>query len=211
MKIEKIEKSKHRQERILVYLEGGDLLRITESELLRFGLYVGLDIDGETVVKLQKAAAHSETRVRAANMISARPLSKKELTRKLRDKGASEADTADAADWLESIGALDDAAYAAMLVRHYSAMGYGEAKMRDELYCRGVPKELWDGALAQMPDAEAVIEKVIAQKTRGAAFDESGRRKLFDLLLRRGFSRQDIKNALSRLGETIEMIEEDDG
>ncbi len=208
MKIEKIEKSKHKQERILVYLEGGDLLRITENELLRFGLYAGLDIDGETVVELQKAAAHSETRVRAANMISARPLSKKELERKLRDKGASEADAADAADWLEGIGALDDAAYAAMLVRHYSAMGYGMAKLRDELYRRGIPKELWEDALAQMPDAETVIEKVIAQKTKGGALDEKGRRKLFDLLLRRGFSRQDIKNVLSRLGETME---EDDG
>ena len=211
MKIEKIEKSKHKQERILVFLEGGDLLRITSDELLHFGLYAGLDIDGETVVKLQKTAAHSETRVRAANMISARPLSKKELERKLRDKGASEADAADAADWLEGIGALDDAAYAAMLVRHYSAMGYGMAKIRDELYRRGIPKELWEDALAQMPDAETVIEKVIAQKTKGVALDEKGRRKLFDLLLRRGFSRQDIKNVLSRLGETIEMTEEGDG
>ena len=211
MKIEKIEKSKHKQERILVYLEGGDLLRITSDELLHFGLYAGLDIDGETVVKLRAAAAHSEMRSRAANMISARPLSKKELERKLRDKGASEADAADAADWLESIGALDDAAYAAMLVRHYSAMGYGMAKLRDELYRRGVPKELWEDAFAQAPDTETIIEKVIAQKTKGTALDEKGRRKLFDLLLRRGFSRQDIKNALGRLGETIEMIEEDDG
>ena len=208
MKIEKIEKSKHKQERILVYLEGGDLLRITENELLHFGLYAGLDIDGETVVELQRAAAHSETRSRAANMISARPLSKKELFRRLRDKGASEADAADTADWLEGIGALSDGAYAAMLVRHYSAMGYGMAKIRDELYRRGIPKELWDDALAQAPDAETVIEKVIAQKTKGAALDEKGRRKLFDLLLRRGFSRQDVKNALSRLGETVEEEEE---
>lgn len=204
MKIEKIQKSKHKQERILVYLEGGDLLRITESELLHFGLYAGLDIDGETVVELQHAAAHSETRVHAANMISARPLSIKELERKLRDRGASEADAADAADWLESIGALSDASYAAMLVRHYSAMGYGMAKLRDELYRRGVPKELWDEALALSPDAETVIEKVIAQKAKGAALDEKGRRKLFDLLLRRGFSRQDVKNALGKLDETIE-------
>ena len=209
MKIEKIEKSKHKQERILVYLEGGNLLRITESELLHFGLYAGLDIDGETVVELQRAAAHSETRSRAANMISARPLSKKELSRRLRDKGASEADAADAADWLEGIGALNDAEYAAMLVRHYSAMGYGTARLRDELYRRGVPRELWDEALAHSPDAETVIERVIAQKTKGAALDEKGRKRLFDLLLRRGFSRQDIKNALSRLGEGTEEDEDE--
>ena len=38
MRIERIERSKHRQERVLVYLEGGDLLRVTGAELLRFGL-----------------------------------------------------------------------------------------------------------------------------------------------------------------------------
>ena len=204
MKIEKIEKSKHKQERILVYLEGGDLLRITSDELLRFGLYTGLDIDGETVVELRKSAAHSETRVRAANMISARPLSKRELSRRLRDKGASDEDADDAADWLEGIGALSDAAYAAMLVRHYSAMGYGMAKLRDELYRRGVPKELWEEALAHAPDAKEVLKRVIAQRTKGAALDEKGRKKLCDLLLRRGFSWRDVKAAMSDLGEMTE-------
>lgn len=204
MKIEKIEKSKHKQERILVYLEGGDLLRITQSELLHFGLYAGLDIDEETVVKLQKLGKRSETRVRAANMVSARPLSRKELSRKLCDKGASSEDAEGAADWLEEIGALDDAAYAAMLVRHYSAMGYGEGKLREELYRRGVPRELWDGAIAEAPEAQSILTKVIAQKTKGKALDEKNRRKLCDLLLRRGFSWRDVKAAMNRLGETVE-------
>lgn len=204
MKIEKIEKSKHKQERILVYLEGGDLLRITQSELLHFGLYAGLDIDEETVVKLQKLGKRSETRVRAANMVSARPLSRKELSRKLCDKGASSEDAEGAADWLEEIGALDDAAYAAMLVRHYSAMGYGEGKLREELYRRGVPRELWAGAIAEAPEAQSILTKVIAQKTKGKALDEKNRRKLCDLLLRRGFSWRDVKAAMNRLGETVE-------
>ena len=76
MKIEKIERSKHKQERVLVYLEGGDLLRITESELLRFGLSIGLDIDDGTVVELQPAGGRSERGGRGANMMSGRPLSR---------------------------------------------------------------------------------------------------------------------------------------
>lgn len=209
MKIEKIERSKHKQERILVYLEEGDLLRITESELLHFGLYAGLDIDGETVVKLKRSAARSEARVRAANMISARPLSKKELSRKLREKGAADEDADAAADWLEEIGALNDAGYAAMLVRHYSAMGYGEGRLRDELYRRGVPKELWDEAIAQAPEASAVIERVIAQRTKGKPLDEKGRKRLSDMLLRRGFSWSDVKSAMNSMGERIENGESD--
>lgn len=184
-----------------MYLEGGDLLRVTESELLRFGLSIGLDIDEGTVVELRQSGARSETRVRAANMISARPLSRKELLKRLREKGALEADAESAADWLEEIGALNDADYAAMLVRHYGGMGYGEAKIRDELYRRGVPRELWADALSKSPDAKETILRVIAQKTKGRALDEKGRRRLSDMLLRRGFAWRDVRAALAEIGE----------
>ena len=210
MKIEKIERSKHKQERVLVYLEGGDLLRITESELLRFGLCIGLDIDDRTVVELQQSGARSETRVRAANMISARPLSRRELVKRLREKGALESDAEAAADWLEEIGALNDADYASMLVRHYDGMGYGEAKIRDELYRRGVGRELWEDALAASPDAQETIARVIAQKTKGRALDEKGRKRLSDMLLRRGFAWRDVRAALAAYGENATEFDYDE-
>ena len=210
MKIEKIERSKHKQERVLVYLEGGDLLRITESELLRFGLSIGLDIDDGTVIELQQSGARSETRVCAANMISARPLSRRELVKKLREKGAAESDAEAAADWLEEIGALNDADYASMLVRHYGGMGYGEAKIRDELYRRGVKRELWEDALAASPDAQETIARVIAQKTKGRALDEKGRKRLSDLLLRRGFACRDVRAALTAYGENATEFDYDE-
>ena len=197
MKVERIERSKHKQERVLVYLEGGNLLRITESELLRFGLYVGLDISPETVVQLQKSGARSETRVRAANMISARPLSKKELTRRLVQKGAEADDAGAAAAYLENIGALDDAAYAAMLVRHYSAQGYGSARLRDELYRRGVPRELWDAALDELPETDDTVDRLLGAKLRGDVSPE-GLQRAQGYLLRRGYSWDDIRAATER-------------
>ena len=193
-----------------MYLEGGDLLRITESELLRFGLSIGLDIDDGTVVELQQSGARSETRVRAANMISARPLSRRELVKRLREKGAAESDAEAAADWLEEIGALNDADYASMLVRHYGGMGYGEAKIRDELYRRGVGRELWEDALAASPDAQEAIARVIAQKTKGRALDEKGRKRLSDMLLRRGFAWRDVRAALAAYGENATEFDYDE-
>ena len=203
MKIVKIEQSKHKQGRVLVHLEGGDLLRITEDELLRFDLYTGLDISPETMVELQKYAARSDARLRAVNMISARPLSRRELQKRLTNKGAEESDAEAAADWLENIGALDDLAYAKTVVRHYSESGYGEAKLRDELRRRGVPRELWEEALSTAPDPAETLSRVIASRTKGKRLDDKGRKKLSDLLLRRGFSWRDVRAALSALGEEI--------
>lgn len=204
MRIEGIERSKHKQGCVLVRLEGGDLLRITEDELLRFDLYTGLDITAETVVELKKCAARSETRLRAANIVSARALSKRELTKRLCGKGASEEDAEAAAGWLEGIGALDDLAYAKTVVRHYSAGGYGAAKIRDELRRRGVARELWDEALAAAPDAGETIARVIAARTKGKPLDGKEYKKLSGLLLRRGFAWRDVKEALRSLGAEIE-------
>ena len=83
MRIDRIEKSKHKQERVLVFLEGGDLLRITGAELLRFGLYKGMDLPPELVVELQGAAQKSELKQTAARMASGQMLSKKEVRRRL--------------------------------------------------------------------------------------------------------------------------------
>lgn len=204
MRIERIEKSKHKRERILVYLEDGGLLRVTQNELLRFGLHQGLDISPDTVVELHKCGARSETRVRAADMVSSRPLSRRELTRRLVRKGAEEEDADAAAEYLEQIGALDDAAYAAMLVRHYSARGCGAARIRDELLRRGVPREKWDDALAAAPPAEETLARVIAAKTKGKLLDEKERRRLCDTLVRRGFSWGEVRDALRSAGASAE-------
>ena len=110
MRIERLENSKHKQERVLVYLEDGSILRITGAELLQFGLYQGLDLQPDVLADLQAAARRSDTKCRGANMAAGRMLSKKELTSRLTKKGASPEDAADTADWLEELGAVDDAA-----------------------------------------------------------------------------------------------------
>lgn len=62
---------------------------------------------------------------------------------------------------------MDDAAYAGVIVRHYGAMGCGAARVRQELHRRGVPKELWDEALKQLPPPQEAIEKFLCAKLRG--------------------------------------------
>ena len=204
MRIERIERSKHRQERVLVYLEGGDLLRVTGAELLRFGLYKGMDLTPELVVELQAAAQKSQLKQTAARMASGRMLSKKEVQRRLTKKGADDEEAAEMADWLESLGAVDDAGYAGVVVRHYGAMGYGAGRVKQELMRRGVPRELWDEALAQLPPAGEAIRRFLDAKLRGRAMTPEESRRLAAALQRRGFSWNDIRPALNERGQEID-------
>lgn len=204
MRVERIEKSKHKQERVLVFLEGGDLLRITGAELLRFGLYKGMDLPPELVVELQAAAQRSELKQTAARMASGQMLSKKEVQRRLIKKGAGQQEAEETADWLESLGAVDDAGYAGVIVRHYGAMGYGAGRVRQELHRRGVPKELWDAALEQLPPPEEAIRKFLTGRLRGRGMTPEDSRRLAAALQRRGFVWQDIRPVLNEWGQEIE-------
>ena len=204
MKITRIENSKHVQERVLVFLEEGDPLRITGHELLQFGLYPGMDLSPQLVVQLQAAGQRSESRVKAARLASGRMMSRKELTDKLSRKGIDPGTAVETADWLESLGAVDDAAYAGVIARHYAASGYGPGRVRQELQKRGVPRELWDDALSQLPDSADAIDRFLKKKLGGRTPDRAALKKLSDALLRRGFSWSDIRPALNRLGEEID-------
>ena len=203
MRITRIENSKHVQERVLVFLEEGDPLRITGHELLQFGLYPGMDLSPQLVVQLQAAGQRSESRVKAARLASGRMMSRKELTGKLSRKGIDPDTVEETADWLESLGAVDDAAYAGVIARHYAASGYGPGRVRQELQKRGVSRELWDDALSQLPDSADAIDRFLQKKLSGRTPDRATLKKLSDALLRRGFSWSDIRPALNRLGEEI--------
>ena len=207
MRIERVEASKHKRGRVLVFLEDGACLKITEQELLDFGLRAGDDLDEETLAKLKEAAGVSNVKATAADLIGKRAMSRASLEKKLKEKGASEAEARYAAEWLEAIGAINDADYAALLARHYGEMGYGPQRVRDKLYEKGVPRELWEEALDQLPDNGEQIDRFLQSKLRGRTPEEKEKKRLTDALLRRGYSWSDVKAAWNRLGTAVEEDE----
>ncbi len=202
MRVEEVKKSQRKQGRFLVRLEDGGILRVTEDELLRFGLREGLELGEEELEALRASAKASRTKAAAARMIGSRALSKQELTRRLMKKGSDAGDAQAAADWLEEIGAVDDENYAAALVRHYGGKGYGPARVRDELRRRGVDRGLWDSALEEMPEAAEILDRLL--RKRGDLSDPKERRRASDALLRRGFSWEQVRAALGRYAEMEE-------
>ena len=200
MRVDRVEPSRHKKGRVLVFLEDGACLKITEQELLDFGLRSGDELDEGTLSRLRAAAGVSNVKASAADLIGKRAMSRRDLERKLQEKGATQAEACYAAEWLEAIGALDDGEYAALLVRHYSQMGYGPARVREKLREKGIPRELWEDALAAMPDPAEAIDVFLQAKCRGA-LDQREKKRLSDALLRRGLAWADIRAGLARLEE----------
>ena len=84
--------------------------------------------------------------------VAASAVSEKELQKRLLQKGASQEDAEETVEWLRELHLLSDADTAAQLVRSAAAKGYGEARIKNILYEKGIPKELWDAALDELPE-----------------------------------------------------------
>ena len=61
---------------------------------------------------------------------------------------------------------------------------------------RGVPRELWDDALDQLPDSQETLQTLIRKKCRGSLSDPREAKRLRDALLRRGFSWEQVRRAM---------------
>ncbi len=168
------------------------------GEIADFGLAAGMELEPDEYGRLSRACAYYRTRERAAALLSMRAMSSGELRQRLVEKGSSAEDAERAACWLEELGLLNDAEYAAAVARHYSEKGYGKGRIRDELYRRKVPRSLWDEALESVEACGDKLDALIARRLGGRPMDEKEKRRTADALRRRGFSWDEIKRAIGR-------------
>lgn len=213
MRISKLAPSQRVAGRWLCHLEDGTILRITENEIVAFGLCSGLELTAEQMAAVERAAKAAAVRDKAMDLLAARPLSRKELVDKLtaRPRNKEKEPLADretaeaAADRLEELGYLNDESYARMVADHYAAKGWGPSRIREELYRRGVPREYWDGALEDLDAPDDAIDAFLQKKLWGADLaDPKTYQRAANALARRGFRWEDIKEGLRRYGAAME-------
>lgn len=212
MRIIKLEPSQRVKDRWLVWLEDGSLLRVSENEVVDFSLYAGMELSDETCADLMAAAGASAVRGKALSLISVRPMSRRELIQKLtarpRDREkqpmATPEQAEEAVDWLENLGCLNDAEYGKTIARHYSSKGYGDRKIRNELFRRGVPREFWDAALEEARPPEEGVDAFLRNRLKGCTPDTRELKRVSDALARRGYSWEEIREGLRRYGAELE-------
>jgi len=204
-RIDKLEPSRHVQGRFLIWFEGErEPLSVTDNEVLHFSLCRGRELEETEYDVLRAEAGLSAAKARGARMLGERPLSKKELVKRLTDKGEAPENALAAAEWLEEIGALNDLEYARGIVRHYASRGYGVQRLRQELQRRGISRDIWDDALEEQSDPVDRVTAFLSARLRGEMPDAKQLKRTADALLRRGFRWEEIKAGLHRYGAEIE-------
>ena len=197
MRIEKLTPSKKHKDVYYLDFEDGSSLRISINHIADYSLFTGRELTEEEYAELRQSAAGWSCMERAYRLIGYRPMSKKELISKLTEKGEPAELCERTAERLEELGIINDGEYAVMIVRHYAAKGYGRMRIKNELYTRGVSKDLWDDALDGLSDQSETVEKLIEMKLKTDSPDKKELKKLTDFLLRRGFGWDEIRPAIN--------------
>ena len=98
---------------------------------------------------------------------------------------------------------MDDRRYASLVVRQYAGKGYGVRRVRMELIRRGVPRELLDAALDEMPAQEDTLLNLLRRKL-GDSFERADVKRATDALARKGYGWDEIASALQRLRDELD-------
>lgn len=169
----------------------------------RLGLRVGASLAVPQVVALRDAAAALATYDRALNLLAFRARSSAELRRKLVEKGEPPALAEQAVAKLEALGLLNDEDYARQVARGRLLGGASKRRVQQELWRRGVTRDVADEAVADVVDDEEVVEEdsaaAVARRkaaSLGKLDPPTRRRRLYAFLARRGYDHAAIRSAM---------------
>ena len=198
MKLESLEQTRSPQGKLRLRFDNDTTMLVFPSVIAELNLYPGIEIPESAMDSLHETCGEASARNRAVRIISAAPVSRRELQSRLVQKGETEEHAQQAVQWLDELHLLDDEQLAEQIVHSGAARGYGAARIRQMLYEKRIPRELWERALEKLPPQENAIDTFLQRRFRGTKPDKKELKRATDALLRRGHSWSDIRSALER-------------
>ena len=185
----------------------GTSMRLYRQTVEDFGIYPGMEMSQEEYRRLKQSASQTSAKMRAVRIVSASNVSKRDLERRLIQKGEDPEQAKQAVAWMSDLNLLDDRKTAEQIVHSCIGKGYGIARAKQALYEKRIPKEYWAEALEGYPDQ---TDKILAflRGRLGQQWDEKDVKKATDALIRRGHSYSQIRSALQMLLENCDFVEE---
>ena len=183
-------------------------MRLYRQTIEDFFLYSGKELTEEDMKALRKAAGEMSAKMRAVRIVSASSVSKRDLEYRLIQKGEDPRQAKQAVEWMSDLNLLDDAKTAEQIVRRCIGKGYGLSRAKQALYEKRIPKEYWEGTLADYPEQEDKILEFLRAKLSTDA-DEKAVKRAIDALIRRGHRYGQIRKALEQLHFDAEEFPED--
>ena len=187
----------------VVVFEDGSTRKYLPQTVQDRGLCPGMLLSEKELAALEEANSRLSARQRAVRIISAAAVSKGELQQRLTQKGERPQDAENAVRWLEELNLLDDADTARQIVARGVSRGYGAERIKQMLYQKRIPRQLWDEALEAVQDMSPALTDFL-RKRLGEDPDEKTLRSATQAALRRGYTWSELRSALEALKQNTE-------
>ncbi len=190
-----------------ISVDNAYLLTVTEDFWFSGSVRSGDEISEEEYEVFREKANASRTYSKALDLISRRDHSQKELENKLARTADRESAKA-AALRLADIGLVNDEIYAKKLADElFRRKGFSPSRIRMELIQKGISSEIADKTAGSIDfDPQERIIELLNLKFLRQLSDEKGKLRVFNTLVRLGYSYSDIRCAMCEFN--IETEEE---
>jgi regulatory protein len=193
---------KRAQARYSIYLDNTYSFSLTDLELSTSGLRVGQSLTPDEVSRWQQQSVDGKAYQVALRYLGYRPRSQREVRDQLARKDYDSAAIERTLERLEEHGLIDDQAFAEAWVASRQALKpRSRYVLEQELAQNGVAREVAQAAVANIGESghQQMLDTVITKKRKQVRYQDP--RLLTEYLARQGFKYDQIKEALSRLGD----------
>ena len=198
MKVTDITQQKHNKSRVSVYLDGKYAFSLEEVDAYRLKIKIGAVLTEADVEKCNMESNLSKAIAKAADILSRKPATKKEITDKLREKGYDDPVISVAVNELEELGYINDYDYARLYMDYAAEKCYGEKKIRYELENKGIDPFITEDVLAERstPDISDLAARIYARYGSVDMQDIKVKQRVSRYLASRGFDFSAINDAV---------------
>ncbi len=199
MKITKLSRQKRKENRFSLYIDDSFIAGLSAETVARFNLREGKEINPEQLNNAIFDEEKQHARNYAFRLLSYRSRSQKEILERLEKHGYPENVINLIIEELKDSGLVDDKKFAMTFAQdRLNFAKKGKRFIFVELLRKGIPKSDIEEALKKINDETKVAQKLIDkyQKRYVKLEPKKRRKKLHDLLLRRGFTYKTINEVL---------------
>ena len=205
MLVTAITQQKKDETRYNVFINGEYAFALPMQDILYFKLKEGREVPEETIEYIKNSLIYIKAQDTALHYIGYKMRTVKEIRMKLEEKEFSEESIERVIEFLEKYGYADDREYCRKYIREKLRMkpksGYA---LKIELKQRGISSRVIDEVMAETEvDEEGDAFRWLERKSRGIwpPQDDKQKKKLYDFLLRKGYSYDIIGEAFRQMDE----------
>src|SRR6187399_417803 len=136
--------------RYIVEVDGREFAVVNLDAITETKTKIGVVIDDARAAQLREAGEVVATYDRALNLLAFRARSSRELSRRLKEKGASAECIEQVITKLRDAGLVDDADFARQVARSKVSGGASKRRVQQELFKRGVERDVADEAVSEV-------------------------------------------------------------